>query len=286
MSLPTLNNTQLHKPSESIIHIGPPLARRFLERNLRNRPVSEASVNRLLNEMMSGRWQYNGEALKWSVDGVLLDGQHRLEAVARIPDDSFTIQFLVVQGLPNSAQDTMDQGRTRTAADQMAIEGLTGSDSKTIAGAVRIYLEWQNGIMFGNRVMNRIGNVEVVKWAHDHQFELSVMKELCGQKLRRVKCRPSLTVAVLFRFRMIDGEAAREFSEGLLTGAGLESGNPILTLRERLDRIKSHGLKISDRDLIAFFVLAWNAWRQGRSLTKFQRPQGGSWDRTNFPIAV
>lgn len=287
MSLPTLNNSRSHESSQSsTIYVDPPMARRFLERNVRNRPVSEASVSRLFNEMISGRWQYNGEAIKWSTDGVLLDGQHRLEALSRIPDDSFKIPFLVVQGLPNSAQDTMDQGRTRTAADQMAIDGLTGSDSKTIAGAIRIYLEWQNGIMFANRVINRIGNVEVVKWAHDHPFELSVMHELCGQKLRRVKCRPSLTVAVLFRFQMIDGEAAREFAEGLFTGAGLESGNPILTLRERLDRIKTQGLKISDRDLIAFFVMAWNAWREGRSLTKFQRPHGGSWERSNFPIAV
>lgn len=286
MSLPTLNNTLLHKSSQSVIWIDPPMARQFLEHNVRNRPVSEASVRRLFNEMMSGRWQYNGEAIKWSIDGVLLDGQHRLEALSRIPDDTFKIAFLAVRGLPNSAQDTMDQGRTRTAADQMAIDGLTGSDSKTIAGAIRIYLEWQNGIMFANRVINRIGNVEVVKWAHDHQFELNVMHELCGKRLRRVKCRPSLTVAVLFRFQMIDAQAADEFAEGLFTGAGLESGNPILTLRERLDRIKTQGLKTSDRDLIAFFVLAWNAWREGRSMTKFQRPAGGSWDRTNFPIAV
>jgi hypothetical protein len=278
--------TPADKPSPSIIYIDPPMARRILARNTRNRPKYEGYVNRLVGEMRSGRWQFNGEAIKWSVDDVLLDGQHRLTALSRIEDDSFSVPFLVVRGLPTSTQDTMDQGRTRTAADQMTIDGLTTTDSKVVAGAIRIYLEWQTEMLFRDRVNNRIGNTEVVAWAHQHPTELAVMQEISRYKLRNVKCRPSVTMAVLTHFRLIDREAADEFADGFFTGASLEAGNPILTLRERLDRIKSQGLKVSDRDLIAFFILAWNAWRQGRTLMRFQRPQGGSWDLTNFPRAV
>lgn len=35
--------------------------------------------------------------------------------------------------------------------------------------------------------------------------------------------------------------------------------------------------------MIAFFVLAWNAFRDERQLSKFQRPNGGSWSRDNYP---
>lgn len=272
--------------SQSLVYINPRSASRILESNTRNRPLSEASVNSLLREMLSGRWQYNGESIKLSVDGALLDGQHRLTALARVPIDDFELPFLVVSGLAAATQNTMDQGRTRTAADQMSIDGLASTDSKIVAGAIRIYLEWHNGILFADRVSNRVGNTEVVSWAHDHAVELAIMREVCNQKLRRVKCRPSLTCAVLTHFRMLDGQAALDFEEGLLTGAGLQAGNPILTLRDRLDRIKTQGLRMSDRDLIAFFIIAWNAWREGRSMVKFQRPHGGVWDRTNFPVAV
>lgn len=66
----------------------------------------------------------------------------------------------------------------------------------------------------------------------------------------------------------------------------LSAGNPILALRDRLDRISTQGFKSTDRDTIGLFVLAWNAWRNDRKLTKFQRPAGGSWTRDTFPEAV
>lgn len=99
---------QIEKPSQSIIYVDPAMARRVLAKNTRNRPISETHVKRLMDEMRSGRWQYNGEAIKWSVDDVLLDGQHRLTALSRMPDDFPALPFLVVRGLPTASQDTMD----------------------------------------------------------------------------------------------------------------------------------------------------------------------------------
>lgn len=275
------------KPTQSIIYIDPPMARRVLEKNQRNRPISEAHVRRLMDEMQSGRWQYNGEAIKWSADNVLLDGQHRLTALSLMPDEFGAIAFLVVRGLPTSSQDTMDQGRKRSAADQLNIDGLaSGSDGKVIAGAIRLYIEWQRGLLFADRASNKIGNTEVIEWAENHPIEMAILRDILSTEVRRVKARPSLTTAVLLHFHLIDNEAAKEFSHGLFSGAGLEIGNPILTLRERLDRIREQNVKISDRDAIGFFVLAWNNWRQDRKMVKFQRPAGGSWTRETFPKAV
>lgn len=274
------------RPTASIIYIDPPMARRVLDRNTRNRPLSELHVQRLQDEMQTGRWQYNGEAIKWSTENVILDGQHRLTALSRL-DDSVSIPFLVVRGLPAASQNTMDQGRTRTAGDQLNIDGITnGADSKLIAGAIRVYIQWMNGGLFGDVKVNRVGNPEVVEWAKSHPMEIAVMADILGHnRVRRVKTRPSLTLAVLLRLYLIDGQAAREFAEKLFSGAGLESGNPILTLRDRLDRIRTQGFNTTDRDIIAFFIIAWNAWRAGRKMDKFQRPAGGSWSVDKFPIA-
>ena len=284
MTVHALKQNQQERPSASIIYIDPPMARRVLEKNTRNRPISETHVQRLMAEMRSGRWQYNGEAIKWSVDNIILDGQHRLTALSRL-DDSTSFPFLVVRGLPTESQDTMDQGRTRSAGDQLNIDGLATTDSKVVAGAIRVYVQWLSGGLFGDAKVHRISNPEVVQWAKDHPMELSLMDEILTDRVRRVKTRPSLTVAVLLHFYLIDGEAAREFAEGLSSGAGLASGNPILTLRDRLDRIRTQGLKTPDRDIIGFFVIAWNAWRAGRKMEKFQRPAGGSWSVDTFPVA-
>lgn len=282
--------THLHiheKPSQSIIYVDPAMARRVLSKNTHNRPLTELHIRRLMDEMKSGRWKYNGEAIKWSSNDVLLDGQHRLTALSRMPDDFPAIPFLVVRGLSPDSQDTMDQGRKRSAGDQLNLDGLTrDADSKVVAGAIRVYIEWRDGLLFTNRNANQITNTAVIEWAHTHTVEMSIMKAVLNTEMRRVKARPSITLAVLLQFHLIDGEAAREFCDGLYTGAGLAAGNPILTLRDRLDRIREQGIKTSDRDYIAFFVVAWNAWRQDRKLSKFQRPAGGSWTRDSFPEAV
>ena len=286
MTVHHINSHVAEKPSASIIYVDPEMARRVLKKNTRNRPVSEMHVQRLMDEMRSGRWQYNGEAIKWSVDDVLLDGQHRLTALSRMPADFPAIPFLVVRGLASETQDTMDQGRTRSAGDQLNIDGLVSdSDSKIVAGAIRVYVQWISGGLFGDAKAHRISNPEVVRWAKDHPTELAMMSEILTERVRRVKTRPSLTLAVLLHLYLLDGESAREFAEGLCSGAGLDEGNPILTLRRRLERIRETNVKTPDRDIIAFFIIAWNAWRLGRKMEKFQRPQGGSWAIENFPVA-
>lgn len=280
---------QRQKPSASTIFIDPLMAQRVLAKNTRNRPISEAHVQRLTDEMVAGRWKYNGEAIKWSIDDELLDGQHRLTALSRLPEDFPAIPFLVVRGLPASVQDTMDQGRTRTAGDQLVIDGLVGgsSGSRVIAGAIRVHIEWKRMAFFGQRMQaNQVSNPEVVEWAQSHPIEMSIMQDISGDRLRRVKARPSVTLAALLHFRLIDGDDARDFAEALVTGAGLDVGNPILALRDRLDRIKEQKLRVSDRDLIGYFIMAWNAWRQGRSLNKLQMPKGGAWTRDSFPEAI
>lgn len=284
-----LLNGNIHgdNSAASIFHVDPPMARRILQSNTRNRPVSELHVNRLMNEMNSGRWRYNGEAIKWSVSNELLDGQHRLIALSRLDDDSISLPFLVVRGLPSDSQDTMDQGRTRTAADQLVIDGLGASrNSKYVASAIRAYIWWQEGRMFGDQIRNKVSNTEVVEWAKSHPNELMVVSSFTITELKKVKARPSLVLAVMLKFHLIDSDAAEEFMRSLCSGAGLEIGNPILTLRERLDRISVNKLKLSERDVIGFFVLAWNAWRQGRKLTKFQRPDGSTWTAETFPRAL
>ena len=210
-------------------------------------------------------------------------------ALPILPDDFPAIPFLVVRGLPTDVQDTMDQGRTRAASDQLVIDGvMPGTDARIVAGAIRVHLEWHRMTFFKKAgvLSNTVSNTEVVAWAHDHPLEVSLMGEIICTQMRRVKARPSVTLAVLLHFHLIDGEAAREFAAALYSGAGLGADSPILALRERLDRIRAQKTRLSDRDLIAYFIIAWNAWRLGRPLSRLQGPRGGSWTVGDFPKAI
>ncbi|SDU74979.1 hypothetical protein [Gordonia westfalica] len=57
---------------------------------------------------------------------------------------------------------------------------------------------------FGDqKVASKISNPEVVAWAAEHPVEMAILQDLASQRLRRVKCRPSVTLAVLLQFRLI-----------------------------------------------------------------------------------
>jgi hypothetical protein len=75
------------------------------------------------------------------------------------------------------------------------------------------------------------------------------------------------------------------FFQRVLDGAGLEAGSPILALRNRLDRVRGEGFKISDREAIGYFIVAFNRWMTGSHIAKLQQPKGG-WNGTNFPKVI
>lgn len=65
-----------------VVRITPQLAEELLARNTFNRKPSQRKIRRYAAMMRDGEWQLNGEPLKFSAAGRLLDGQSRLQAVA------------------------------------------------------------------------------------------------------------------------------------------------------------------------------------------------------------
>lgn len=97
--------------------IGPQFAKRVLLKN-ENRNVRETHVRSIYETMMRGEWRKTHQGIAFDEDGYLLDGQHRMMALARMPE-GFLIEMLVTTGLPRShAWDAIDiNGLKRTVAD-------------------------------------------------------------------------------------------------------------------------------------------------------------------------
>ena len=72
-------------PQGSVItKITPEMAKLTLsETNKKNRPFSSAKVIDYSKDMQNENWSLNGETIKFGSDGLLKDGQHRLEACVR-----------------------------------------------------------------------------------------------------------------------------------------------------------------------------------------------------------
>ena len=268
------------KPTTSIVMVTAGTAARWLERNIRNRPLSAFTVERYRRDMSEGRWVYAADPIRFDTAGSLLDGQHRLTALAMC--EGLALPFLVVRGLPSETQMVMDQGRKRSAAQQLALKGV--KNASNIAAGVKVYILWQSGLMFrDNKVaQSSITTPSIEAWIDGNESTVAHVSAYLTT-LRNNDAPPSVTVGAVLRFTELHPDQAYDFFHTLANG-GTPVGHPINTLDKRLQRIRREGLRFSQRDHLALFVLAWNATRDGRTLTKFQRPVGGKWTADTFPV--
>lgn len=260
-----------------LVTITPEMALSLLARNRKNRSVTNARVMQYAADMKKGAWQINGEAIKVSADGRVLDGQHRLMAIL---EADTKIETLLITGLDPTVQETMDQGRNRSFADVLKLRGE--KHYTTLSSAVRmVCLYERDGVPF-----------KLWGGASPSVMEMSKTLERNADIRDSVRFAVShprgwvanTTVGGLHYLLSIASDVdAHAFMTRLLTGEDLSCDNPIYVLRERL--IKEHqtiGRSLSSETKIAFVVKAWNAWRRGENIARLVwQPGGASPDR--FP---
>lgn len=266
------------KITHSIVMVTPDMARRWLASNTHNRKVRQQTVARYRTDMEAGLWAMAADPIRFDRNGVLLDGQHRLIALSELPD-VVSIPFLVVRGLPPESQGVMDQGSKRTPGDQLALAGIVNANS--VAASVKKFIIWRSGVLFRDTKLQQVTAPQIEAWVAERSGDVDFLNSIWGL-VRQNDAPPSVAGAAALAFGEIDPGACERFFTLLARGAGGE-GHPITTLDKRLQRIRRDGQKMPDRDYLALFILAWNAWRGDRQMSKFQRPRGGRWSEDNFP---
>ena len=273
-----------HSFTVEVVHLDAEGARSLLEFNTHNRSPKKGKQREYLSDMLAGRWRFNGESLKIDKNGVLLDGQNRLMALAQT-DGSVILPFLLVSGLEPESQKTMDQPAKRTAYDQLLISNI--DSNRTIAAAVRFYIQWDRLAFFGGRDA-AVTNTEIVEWAETNPTAMELLWSLYHDGFAtkisgELAVRQGVLLAAALRFSELDFDDMEQFFTFLHTGADMSIDHPVLTLRTRLARHHHSQMKLKDQDQAALLVQSWNAFRSGRSLAKLQRPRGNVWTADNFP---
>lgn len=102
--------------------VTPELAKEWLGTSIGNRRIDYRTVQCYSEDMKSGNWKDNGEAIRFDSDGHLRDGHHRLIGVtmANVP-----VFLYVTTGLDPKECSIYDRGRPRTiqnSFDMMAVE--------------------------------------------------------------------------------------------------------------------------------------------------------------------
>ena len=252
-------STQPPTPTVSVEQITPDDAKVLLEANLRNRNLRPARVVQLANAMRRREWELNGETLKVAVDGTLIDGQHRLQAVV---DSGSTIETLVMRDLPLAAQDTVDTGRKRRLADILKIEGY--KDTHALAAAVNILHRYRNGLRIDYSQAGAPSGPQAMELiAAEPQITESV--KVARVLAKHVPGPIGVFAALHCVFVQVDPEPTEEFYGDLKEGAELKKGDPVLHLRNQLMRPqKDRGYVQSPATVAGLTCKAFNLRRAGQ----------------------
>ena len=99
--------------TETIL-VTPEMAREWLKRNVVNRKLSHAYVDKLVWDIRRGKFDFNHESVGFNVRDELIDGQHRLSAIEKA---GIRVRLRVSFNVPAEYGSTMNVGRSRSAAD-------------------------------------------------------------------------------------------------------------------------------------------------------------------------
>lgn len=247
--------TKTNTPTSSIETITPEYAERTLQTaNPNNRNLNKANVQKLAGAIERGEWRLNGEPLIFSSDDVLIDGQHRMAAVAQA---GIPTPFLVVRGVESEAMTTIDTGRSRSAGDVLRMDGK--DNTFILAAAARLLFAWEHYGKLSTRLKVQPTNPQLLDVVREHPG-----LEECVKLVRQHTPRIS-GYAVAFYYlawRASDEDEVNAFMEGLLGGLGLGRDDPRLLWRERV--LGGVGTRL-DSDLVNLgLIKVWNLWRAGK----------------------
>ncbi len=237
--------------------ITPELANEMLEANTANRPLKEVQVATLAKEMKAGRWKVNGDMIRFSDSNVIIDGQHRLEAVVR---SGITIQSWVMYGLPSDVFDTIDVGKRRSAGDTLACRGE--QNACRLASMLVMIDKYMTGRM---EISVSYSNTEIEGLLQKYP---DVRKSLMTNLNNKGLLLPSVLDACHYLFSKKDPVMTAVFMDKVYKGVGLEEDDPWYVLRERLLANSMAPAKLSKPLMMALCIKAWNAARQGKRIVR------------------
>lgn len=263
--------------------ITPEVAQEIMRLNDNNRPIRSVLVEQYAKEMTKGEWHFNGDNIRISKTGRLLDGQHRLLAVIK---SGTTQVWNVVTGLNDEVFDVIDIGRGRSAGDSVSVMGY--KNANVLAGSVKLILAYNGGVLRraaqGGAGSDKFTNQDVVDYI-ETLADKDLLQEAAGlgNKLayKAKFYSPASYAAFYYLFSKKDRDAANLFLDLLVTGENISksSYSMIYLLRNRLIQNAGSTAKLQALDKYSLMIKAWNAYRKGKEIAQL------AWNSNNeeFP---
>jgi len=233
-----------------------------------NRRITRANVEFLKNEIINGRFIFNGQCITFDEDGNLIDGQHRLVAVS---ETDKTIEVLVTRGVKSNAFKTIDTGKVRTAADVLSIEKAPNYNS--LASAInRIKNKFSQERRTSKNGTIKFSNSEILEFYNENKDELDEYLDFTTKLyMSEIKIvPPAVAAAMMFLLKRENARFYKSFIRELFTGNMENEDKSAITLRKRLINAKIDGTRRDDVYYRNLFLLAFRGYCKNKNLSKIQ----------------
>jgi hypothetical protein len=268
----------------SVEDVTPTMAQQFLDgmmvdqRATKNRKVFNFGTD------MEEIWALTGEPLIFDWAGLMVDGMHRCKASV-LSGETFTV--LIVRGIDPGVVDRIDTGTSRSYGDVCKMRGL--SDPTIAAALIRAGYLWtrtpQVKMVSG---AHSPSHVVLDRWLDEGNFEDVAESVAVGIKVRRklgTAMTPSAAAIAHWLLARVDRPDADRFMTSLADGAMMPATDPIMVLRDRLQRsIKFDEARLPQAEQLALTIKAWNHWRKRAKITRLIATRGGPLTEDNFPV--
>lgn len=208
------------------MEITPETAAKWLESNAEfNRKLRQSVVDRYARDMLNGEWNLTHQGIAFDTKGRLIDGQHRLAAVAKA---GVSVKMTVVRDAPAGAFDHVDIGLGRTTADVLKAQGEGWISHQHIA--IARYMEAGANITAVNIARSPFELREMVEM---HKNALAFVFQNIERNVRGVTIAPVLAAVAVAYYSEMDRAKLADFLRLLVSGIAQEPGRDSTTIRLR-----------------------------------------------------
>lgn len=259
-----------------VIRMTPDLAQALLELHERsgfkNRPTDRKQVENLKREIAEGRWMLTPQGINLGRNGAIVDGKHRLTAIA---EGQFAVSILVWSDVPHDLFSKLDSVvRARSGADWVGILGISDTHKATISSGYRLLAAYERNTTVSN---SRLAPDDLDDMYLRHPDLVENVTE--AKRLQRSTRMPdsAAVVAIYLVKNYVPGMDMRAFMEGVCEGVGLTADDPRLHLRKWFDKFgsvdkrtrASRGL-MDPAECLRVFLLAAVDYRNGQRYARFR----------------
>lgn len=241
--------------------ITPARAEELLKLNSRNRVMRNQQVEFHASNLRNKRWKLLHQGIAISSDNVLLDGQHRLQAIVVT---GIAAEMVVATGVDPQSLNAIDTGARRNPGDVFHMQQIP--NAPLAASTTRILRSyWLDS--WGGEV---VPHGELLDLYYECKGLEEAMKVARGQ-YKDVGMRLSCLAAAVYltRHSAVASHTVNEWLEQFVDGVGVKADSSAYVLRRQLRNHANNEKRTSSRGHMGLYAKAWAIHAIGRPVPKF-----------------